>query len=128
MSPKEVHLDFEEALSAGFVRVFPNATPMKDFFYFIQANVKKAGQLGMATHRSKIVVRLNTLWYKPTKAEFDTCLKEFLGEWDKKAPQYTAYFCFTWLDRFVPNEWASYARPSNSRSGVCETSILKNIF
>lgn len=35
MSPKGVLLDFEEALSEGFVRVFPSATILADFFHFV---------------------------------------------------------------------------------------------
>lgn len=46
MSPRGVLLDFEEALSQGFVKVFPEASVLADFFHMVQANVKKIGQLG----------------------------------------------------------------------------------
>lgn len=35
MSPKGVLLDFEEALSEGFVKVFPSAAVLADFFHFV---------------------------------------------------------------------------------------------
>lgn len=35
MSPKGVLLDFEEALAEGFVKVFPDAAVLADFFHFV---------------------------------------------------------------------------------------------
>lgn len=35
MSPKGVLLDFEEALADGFVKVFPDAAVLADFFHFV---------------------------------------------------------------------------------------------
>jgi transposase-like protein len=117
IEPQGVYLDFEEALADGFTKVFPNASVRRDLFHFVQANVKKVGQLGMKSDSHEIVVALNLLWHKATKAEFDAYLNEFLDEWDRRAPQYTSYFRSTWLNRYTPAEWASYARPSNARSG-----------
>jgi hypothetical protein len=71
---------------------FPDAAIMTDFFHLIQANVRKAGQLGLKSYAHDIVVGLNVLWDKATKNEFDTNLNEFLDEWDRRAPQYSAYF------------------------------------
>jgi hypothetical protein len=108
-----VYLDFEEALSDGFTKVFLNASVMRNFFHFVQANVKKVGQLGMKSDLHDIVIGFNFLWHKATKAEFDTYLNEFLDEWKRKASQYVSYFCSTWLNHYTPAEWASYARSSN---------------
>jgi transposase-like protein len=124
MFPQQVHLDFEEALSAGFLKVFPEATLMKDFFHFIQANVRKAGQLGLKSVAKEISDGLNVLWAKPTKEEFDSHLDEFLGKWDKRAPQYSGYFRSTWIQNHPPKDWASYARPSDARSGRHFVSFL----
>jgi hypothetical protein len=71
MSPKAVLLDFEEALSEVFVKVFPNASVHRDMFHFVQANVKQAGQLGLKSIIKEIVVDVNVLWYAPTKKDFD---------------------------------------------------------
>jgi hypothetical protein len=91
---------------------------MRDFFHFIQANVRKAGQLGLKSCAHNIVVGLNVLWYKTTKKEFDVNLNDFLDEWDRRASQYSAYFRSTWLERYQLKEWASYTRPNNVRSGI----------
>jgi hypothetical protein len=111
-------LDFEEALADGFTKVFPNASVMRDFFHFMQANVKKVLQLGMKSCMHDVVTGLRCLWHKPTKSNFDTYLNEFIDEWERKAPQYLSYFRSTWLNRYMPAEWASYARASNARSGT----------
>jgi hypothetical protein len=34
MHPNAAYLDFEDALSDGFTKVFPSATIMRDFFHF----------------------------------------------------------------------------------------------
>jgi hypothetical protein len=80
MRPKYCLLDFEKALAEGFRKAVPDALVLHDFFHFIQANVKKVGQLGMKSDVSDIVADLNTLWYKPTKEEFDVCLTEFIWQ------------------------------------------------
>jgi hypothetical protein len=121
MHPKEIHVDFEEALKQGCMGVFPGTPVFHDFFHFVQANVKKLGQLGMSRYGSKIAAELNTLWYKPNKEDFDKYLCEFLGKWDRAeviARTYTNYFRATWISRFSPEGWASCGRPSNSRSGM----------
>lgn len=117
MSPKEIHLDFEEALANGFSVVFPSAAILRDFFHFIQANVKKLLQLGLKSNIKSVVADLNTLWYKPTKREFDANLDSFLDKWDKETMGYTPYFRSTWVTRFTPREWASCVRSIASRSG-----------
>jgi hypothetical protein len=53
-----VYLDFEEALADGFTKVFPNTSVMRDFFHFMQANVKKVLQLGMKPYMSDVVAGL----------------------------------------------------------------------
>ena len=99
-----MYLNFEEPLVDGFTKVFPIASVRRDFFHFVQANVKKIGQLGMKPDSRKIVVALNVLWHKTTKVEFDNYLNEFLDKWDKQAPQYTSYFHSTWLNHYTPAE------------------------
>ena len=44
--PKEVHLDFEEALGEGFSKVFPGATIMRDFFPLYASEREASGQIG----------------------------------------------------------------------------------
>jgi hypothetical protein len=103
MLPKAVHLDFEKALNKGFANTFPTTTILNDFFHFIQVNVKKVQWLRINhSEIHNIVVDLNTLWYKVTKAEFDTYLKKFTSNWDKKEPQYIIYFRSTWLNLYLP--------------------------
>lgn len=104
MKPKFCLLDFEEALAKTLCKTIPDVLIFHDFFHFIQANVKKAGQLGMKLDVSNIIFDLNVLWYKSTKKEFDVCLTEFICWWDIKAPQYTVYFCLTWLDLHSPKK------------------------
>jgi hypothetical protein len=118
MHPKEIHLDFEVALAAGFSNIFPYVSIMQDFFHFMQANVKKLGQLGMTGDVNDVVEDLRALWYKPTKIEFNTNLEEFLSKWDRLSQGYTPYFRTTWVKRFSPQEWASCARSSDARSGI----------
>jgi hypothetical protein len=119
MLPKAVYLDFEKALADGFVKVFPGATPMKDFFHFMQANARKVkGDLKLEKYeRTAIRDALKILWHKPTKAKFDTCLQALLSRWDRRIPQYSAYFRLTWLNLNPPTVWVSYARPKDARSG-----------
>lgn len=92
MHPDEFHLDFEKPLSQALSATFPSATILKDFFHFIQANVKKAKGLNMKPLMRNLVKDLNTLWYQPTKANFDTYLNEFLGKWERLTMYYTTYF------------------------------------
>jgi hypothetical protein len=126
MRPEEIHLDFEESLSQGFSGVFPSTTVMKDFFHFVQANVKKAQKLNMKPLLRDLARDLNTLWYQPTKLDFDAYLNQFLDKWDKQSMYYTSYFRSNWLNRFSPREWASCARPDNSRSGINFTYFFCN--
>jgi hypothetical protein len=119
VAPKEIHVDFERALANGLTHVFPTATVLKDFFHFIQANVKRIGQDGLKSQAHNLVVDLNELWEQPTEAEFHGYLKVFLDKWQNIQPNYAKYFSSTWIKQFNPSEWASCARPSNSRSGMC---------
>jgi hypothetical protein len=82
--------------------------------------------LGLKASAHDLVCELNVLWAKPTKAEFDSCLGKFLTEWDKKKPQYSGYFRATWLEHHEPKDWASYARPSDARSGMITVSFVGN--
>lgn len=119
MSPKGVLLDFEEALSQGFVNVFPGAAVYRDFFHFVQANVKQIAVLGFKSEAKKLVPDLNKLWYAPTKPDFNSEVQVFLDKWDEIVPTYTSYFRTYWLNRYKSEEWASYGRPSDVRSGLC---------
>lgn len=134
MSPKGVLLDFEEALSEGFVRVFPDAAVLADFFHFVcsihsfallfinvkkvQANVKAIQKLGFKSRSKDVVKGVQSLWYAPTKKDFDAALGEFLVEWDREISAYATYFRRNWLDRYHPEKWASYARVYNAPSGI----------
>jgi transposase-like protein len=110
MSPKAVLLDFEETLSAAFINVFPAASVQRDLFHLVQANMKQAGQLGLKAHAKEIVIDVNVLWFAPTKQEFDREVAQFLNKWDKKEPSYSTYFRTNWLNRFLPETWASFGR------------------
>jgi hypothetical protein len=92
MSPEAMLCDFEEALSQGFTNVFPWAVVYNDFFHFMQANVRRLGQMGLQSEVEDARVGLQSLWYAPTKQEFDAALVVFLEEWDGRAPTYTSYF------------------------------------
>ncbi len=118
MSPKGVFLDFEEALSKGFTNVFPTAAVYRDFFHFVQANVKQIAVLGFKSKAKELVPDLNKLWYAPTKSEFNIEVQQFLDKWDETVPTYTAYFRINWLNRYPTEEWASYGRPGDVRSGL----------
>jgi hypothetical protein len=111
-------VDFEKALNDAIHITFPDVVILNDFFHFIQANVKRVTQLGLKSVVKDIVVDLNTLWYKSTKREFDVYCNQFLDKWDKEAAQYSSYFRSTWLERYSPVRWASYARPSDAPSGI----------
>jgi hypothetical protein len=124
MSPKAVLLDFEEALSEGFIKVFLNAAIQRDMFHFVQANVKQAGQLGLKTNVKEIVVDVNILWYASTKQEFDREVAQFLDKCDKREPSYSTYFRTNWLNRFPPETWASFGRPSDALSGCFRLFIM----
>lgn len=117
MSPKGVLLDFEEALSEGFVRVFPYAAILADFFHFVQANVKEIQKLGFKAKVKDVVTGVQSLWYAPTKADFDAALGEFLTQWNREVPAYATYFRRNWLNRYHPEKWASYARADNAPAG-----------
>ena len=124
MSPLGALLDFEEALSQGFEHVFPEAAVLNDFFHFVQANVKKIGQLGFKSHAHSVVVGVNKLWYARTKANFDKETVEFLAEWDNTVPAYASYFRKNWLKRFKPERWASFGRAGDAPSGTLCCSYL----
>jgi hypothetical protein len=100
--------------------VFPNASVQRDMFHFVQANVKQAGQLGLKANVKEIVVDVNVLWYAPTKQDFDREVVQFLDKWDKREPSYSTYFRTNWLNRFPPETWASFGRPSDALSGYFE--------
>lgn len=133
MSPKGVLLDFEEALAEGFAKVFPDAATLCDFFHFVrsnlslvifsnyltqvQANVKAIQRLGFKLKSKDVVKGVRSLWYAPTKEEFDSAVAKFLAEWDKDVPAYATYFRRTWLTRYHPEKWASYARADNAPPG-----------
>jgi hypothetical protein len=118
MTPKGVLLDFEEALSQGFTRVFPKAAVYRDFFHYVQANVKRIAELGFKGKASELVADLNKVWYSPTKQQFNETIEWFLHKWDEMVPTYTAYFRNNWLNRYRPEEWASFGRPSDAPSGL----------
>jgi hypothetical protein len=61
LRPKYCLLDFKETLAEGFYKAVPDTLALQDLFHFIQANVKKTGQLGMKSDVSNIVTDLNTL-------------------------------------------------------------------
>lgn len=79
--------------------------------------MKKIGQLGFKLVSKDVVVGIQSLWYAPTKAEFDAVVTKFSAEWDKRVPAYPTYFRRNWLDRFHPEMWASYARADDAPSG-----------
>lgn len=60
---------------------------------------------------------VQSLWYAPTKPEFDAAVTKFLTEWDERVPAYATYFRRNWLERFHPETWASYARADDAPSG-----------
>ena len=78
MAPIRVVLDFEEALGKAFTKVFPTTTITRDFFHFMQVNVKRVGQLGLKSEVKVVVKDLRTLWYSLDKAMFDSQLNDFL--------------------------------------------------
>jgi hypothetical protein len=58
------------------------------------------------------------LWVASTKQDFDKQVTTFIHKWDKEMSSYSAYFRTNWLNRFPPEEWASFGRPSDAPSGV----------
>jgi hypothetical protein len=118
MSPLRAYMDFEEALAEALQKVFPNATICRDFFHFIQANIKQAGKLGLKSLAKEIRTDCNILWYAPTKKEFDSRVQEFLQKWDNCEPTYSEYFRKNWLGRFKIEQWASFGRPSDALAGI----------
>lgn len=117
MSPKGVLLDFEEALGQAFEHVFPCASVLGDFFHFVQANIRRVGELGHKHLAHDVGEALNKVWYAKTKADFDNEVVQFLEEWEDKVPGYTTYFRNNWLNRYHPEKWASYARADDAPSG-----------
>jgi hypothetical protein len=91
----------------------------------MQANARKVkGDLKLEKdERTAIRDALRILWHKPTKTKFNTFLQALLSEWDRRIPQYSAYFRLTWLNVNPPTGWASYARPKDARSGNQLTSF-----
>jgi hypothetical protein len=85
MRPKYCLLYFEKALGEAFHKAVPDFLILYDLFHFIQANVKKIGQLGMKLDASDVVADFNALWYKPTKKQFDMHLEEFICHWKIKS-------------------------------------------
>jgi hypothetical protein len=46
MDPKYLLLNFNQALSNGFVDIFPNVIIARNRFHFVQAKVKRLTELG----------------------------------------------------------------------------------
>jgi hypothetical protein len=61
MRPKYCLLDFKKVLAEALHKMIPDTLILHDFFHFIQANIKKTGQLGMKSDVSDIIADLNTL-------------------------------------------------------------------
>jgi hypothetical protein len=118
MAPEAVMADFEEALTKGFINVFPWAVVYNDYFHFMQANVRQLGQMGLQSKVQSVKVGLHSLWYAPGKKEFNSVLVPFLAEWDKHISTYTSYFQRNWLEHYPPERWASFGRPGNASSGI----------
>jgi hypothetical protein len=59
MAPKAALMDFKEALVQGFEHIFPEASVLGDFFHFVQANVRRIGELGFKNLVSEVVVGVN---------------------------------------------------------------------
>lgn len=118
MAPTGVLLDFEEALAKGFTNIFPGTTPFGDFFHFIQANLNHAGQLGLKLITKDIDQRLRELWHASTKEEFDVLAKDYVNYLYRHAPNYANYFRKNWLERYPPEKWASFGRPSDAPAGT----------
>jgi hypothetical protein len=73
----------------------------------------------------EIAADCSTMWFARTKTNFDMEVAKFLSKWDQQAPTYAKYFRDNWLDRFPPEEWASFGRPSDYPSGIlCLVCIL----
>jgi hypothetical protein len=97
MTPEAVLADFEEVLTKGFINVFPWTVVYNDYFHFMQVNVRRLGQMGLQSKAEDVMVGLYSLWYAPSKKEFNTALVLFLAEWDRHIPTYTTYFRRNWL-------------------------------
>jgi hypothetical protein len=80
VNPKYIILDFEQALSDRFIGVFPNAIIARDYFHFVQTNVKYLGELGMKGVATEVSDNFRVLWYKLTKEEFDIFIIKFLAK------------------------------------------------
>lgn len=117
MNPHGVLVDFEEALVIAFKAVFDLCSIWHDFFHFQQANVHKLQSMGLSDLRADVSAETRVIWKCSTKTEFDAKTDAFLGKWDEIIPQYTRYFRDTWLKRFPPEEWASFARPKDAPTG-----------
>jgi hypothetical protein len=107
MAPKRVVLDFEEALSQVFVDVFLTATVTRDFFHFVQANVKRVGQLGLKAEAKAVVSDLNLLWYANDKHVFDSRLHELWKSGSAPCPNMQ----LTWSARGWSDFHLSNGRP-----------------
>jgi hypothetical protein len=114
-------LDFEDALSEGFVRVFPTAIICGDFFHLMQANVKKVRQLHLQAMEKDVVNGVRELFYAASKSEFDGAVANFMSAMDARAPTYASYFRRTWLTHYEPERWASFARPPTAPTGIVIT-------
>jgi hypothetical protein len=128
LDPGGVALDFEDALSEGFVRVFPKAIVCGDFFHLMQANVKKTRQLRLQSLEAEITNGVRELFYAPNKNEFDITLANFLKGMDERAPTYASYFRRTWLNHYHPEKWASFARPPTAPTGIYFSSYIFFLF
>jgi hypothetical protein len=65
----------------------------------------------------KVVSGLQSLWYAPTKREFESAREKFLAECYKHVPAYVFYFESNWLEHFHCETWASFGCPSDAPSG-----------
>lgn len=80
--------------------------------------MKEIQKLGFKKRSKDVVKGVQSLWYAPTKEEFDNAVVTFLAQWDSEIPAYATYFRRNWLDRYHPEKWASYARADNAPSGI----------
>lgn len=120
MKPVGCLLDFEQALSNAWLKVFPDSNIMRDFFHLKQANTRKMRKFGLSDFCNEVINDIRVLWYADTKPEFDTRLNAFLEKWDEKAPQYSTYFKRQWAEKgkCPPSTWAAFARGKDAPSGI----------
>lgn len=121
--------DAAPAIKNGFSDVFPNQDLIQCYFH-VSMNIKKTEKIKKVDNRTSILRDLSQLQLSPSQDMFTVGAGLFLAKWQKKEPEFTAYFKKQWLSKKNANwfEGAKKFCPKTNNALESFNAKIKNDF